>query len=196
MATAGSLPQTPDPFGTPVVVDRRLWHRVVIANHPELAGELEGVLAAISRPARVEADPLFPQRRRFLAPHPDGEAWLAAVVAYEAQPPALVTAGLLSGTQPPTLFGDFPALWFEEATGSYDPSGDVLYLHHGDPAPARGLRTTEGHLLRLTPDGAEVVGLTVIGARAILASGPGFTLTVPKRLNLEQAQLERFLVGG
>jgi len=87
--------QTDDPFGAPVVIERTRWHKVVIANHPELAGEVEAVVEAIRRPTRVDSDPLFSARRRFFAPHPKLERWVMALISYEHKPARLVSAALL-----------------------------------------------------------------------------------------------------
>jgi uncharacterized protein YuzE len=50
----------------------------------------------------------------------------------------------------------------------YDAENDVLYLHIGEPLEAEGEETPEGHVLRFAPGTQSIVGLTVMGAQAIL----------------------------
>jgi len=178
-----------------VVVDRRLWHKTVLANHPELVGELEAVLAAITRPARVEADPFYPDRRRFFALHGATVNWVAAVVDYRQQPPSLVTAALLAGGAPPALEGELPEGWLERATGHYDPTGDVLYLRLGEPTACTALRTGEGHILRFSADKGQLAGVTLIGVRAALEEVGNLPLTIPTKARLD-AKVLRGFVGG
>ena len=58
------------------------------------------------------------------------------------------------------------ALSFENA--DYDAENDVLYLHVSDPQVGEGEQTPEGHVVRFAPGTSRVVGLTVLGARALL----------------------------
>lgn len=50
----------------------------------------------------------------------------------------------------------------------YDAESDVLDLHVGEPKEAEGEETPEGHVLRFAPGTQRIVGLTVLGAQAIL----------------------------
>ncbi len=71
---------------------------------------------------------------------------------------------------------------------SYDASGDVLYLHVGDPSRAVDFdETPEGHGVRLDPEG-HVVGLTLVRPKRLL-EGNGelrVTLAVPGDVPAEQ----------
>ncbi|MDQ3608203.1 MAG: hypothetical protein M3459_04780 [Actinomycetota bacterium] len=71
---------------------------------------------------------------------------------------------------------------------SYDASGDVLYLHVGDPSRALVFdETPKGHGVRLDPEG-HVVGLTLIRPKP-LPEGTGelrVTLAVPSDVPAEQ----------
>lgn len=61
----------------------------------------------------------------------------------------------------------------------YDAEGDVLYLHVGAPQDAEAEETPERHVLRFVPGTQRIVGLTVIGARRLVARdgrGPGRSL--------------------
>ena len=54
----------------------------------------------------------------------------------------------------------------------YDADSDVLYLRVGEPRAAEGEETPEGHLLRFAPGSQDVVGLTLVGARAAQTRRP------------------------
>lgn len=62
----------------------------------------------------------------------------------------------------------------------YDAASDVLYLHIGEPQPAEGEETPEGHVLRYAPGTSRVVGLTVLGARGTLERDGRLVVTVPE----------------
>lgn len=62
----------------------------------------------------------------------------------------------------------------------YDAEGDVLYLHVGEPQEGEGEETPEGHVVRYAPGSNRIVGLTVLGARRILARDGHLAVTVPK----------------
>jgi uncharacterized protein YuzE len=63
----------------------------------------------------------------------------------------------------------------------YDPDGDVLYLHVGDPATAVDWdETLEGHHTRYGEDGS-LVGLTIVNARRLLERDGAITLTLPEQ---------------
>lgn len=61
----------------------------------------------------------------------------------------------------------------------YDADGDVLYLHVGEPQPAEGEETPEGHVLRYAPGTQRIVGLTVLNARWLLDRDGHITVTRP-----------------
>ncbi|MHB8294804.1 MAG: hypothetical protein ACYDH5_09330 [Acidimicrobiales bacterium] len=61
----------------------------------------------------------------------------------------------------------------------YDEPGDVLYLHIGPFAAHYDvIDTPEGHFVRIDETG-RVAGLTVMGARRLLARDGRFTVTLP-----------------
>jgi uncharacterized protein YuzE len=70
------------------------------------------------------------------------------------------------------------SLSFSQA--SYDVDKDVLYLHVGEPQPAEGEETREGHVLRYALGTDRVVGLTVLGARGLLERDGRLVVTVPE----------------
>jgi uncharacterized protein YuzE len=70
------------------------------------------------------------------------------------------------------------SLSFDHA--NYDADNDVLYLHVGEPQPAEGEETPEGHMLRYAPGTDRVVGLTVLGARGLLERDGRLAITVPE----------------
>jgi uncharacterized protein YuzE len=69
-------------------------------------------------------------------------------------------------------------LTFDHA--DYDAEGDVLYLHVGEPEAGEGEETPEGHVVRYAPGSTRIVGLTVLGARRILARDGNLAVTVPE----------------
>jgi uncharacterized protein YuzE len=62
----------------------------------------------------------------------------------------------------------------------YDADGDVLYLHAGDPQPADGEETPEGHVVRYAPGTQRIVGLTVINARYVIERDGRLVVTLPE----------------
>ena len=62
----------------------------------------------------------------------------------------------------------------------YDAETDVLYLHVGEPEEGEGEETPEGHVLRFEPGTQRIVGLTVLGAQAILDRDGELCITIPK----------------
>jgi len=61
----------------------------------------------------------------------------------------------------------------------YDAEGDVLYLHVGEPQEAEGEETPEGHVLRFAPGTHRIVGITLLGTRAILDRHGELRVTIP-----------------
>ncbi len=61
----------------------------------------------------------------------------------------------------------------------YDPVGDVLYLHVGDPSTAVDFdEFPEGHALRFGP-GGQLVGITIVRARQLVEEGRPIDVTIP-----------------
>ncbi|HEY6468324.1 MAG TPA: DUF2283 domain-containing protein [Candidatus Dormibacteraeota bacterium] len=61
----------------------------------------------------------------------------------------------------------------------YDPEGDVLYLHVGDPKTAVAFdESPEGHALRLDSAG-NIVGITLVRPRHVMARGETVVVTIP-----------------
>jgi uncharacterized protein YuzE len=76
---------------------------------------------------------------------------------------------------------------FHHAT--YDELGDVLYLHVGEPQAAlESDGTPEGHAVRYGGDG-DVIGITIVNARWLLARDGKITITMPDRVDVSAAAL-------
>ena len=87
----------------------------------------------------------------------------------------------------------FGAYTFDHA--DYDERGDVLYLHVGEPRPAADTdETPEGHVLRFDEAGS-LIGLTIIGARALLERDGSLTVT-PPAVHIDAASLAPALAGA
>jgi uncharacterized protein YuzE len=85
-------------------------------------------------------------------------------------------------------------LSFNHAT--YDESGDVLYLHIGEPqAAAESEETPEGHVLRFDANG-QIIGLTIINARWLLAREGELSVTLPEQVHLDQADVAPLLAAA
>jgi uncharacterized protein YuzE len=78
----------------------------------------------------------------------------------------------------------------------YDGEADVLYLHAGEPQPAEGEETPEGHVLRFAPGTQRIVGLTVINARWLLERDGELTVTMPERVSTSAESLAPALAAG
>jgi hypothetical protein len=75
---------------------------------------------------------------------------------------------------------------------SYDAEADVLCLHEGDPSTTVEFdESPEGHALR--SDG-ELVGLTIIGARALVDAGLEITITLSQTVQIDSDTVARALV--
>jgi uncharacterized protein YuzE len=86
------------------------------------------------------------------------------------------------------------SLTFDHA--SYDSRGDVLYLHVGDPQPAAlSDETPEGHVLRYNAKG-EVIGLTIINAKWLLARDHVLNVTVPEHVAVSPEALAEALAAA
>jgi len=78
---------------------------------------------------------------------------------------------------------------------SYDSSGDVLYLHRGEPVPAADtFGTPEGHAVRFDADG-DVIGITVVNAKWLVERDGQITITIPERIETSALDLAPALVG-
>ncbi|MGH7749308.1 MAG: DUF2283 domain-containing protein, partial [Candidatus Dormibacteria bacterium] len=76
----------------------------------------------------------------------------------------------------------------------YDATGDVLYLHIGDPSSAVDFdESPEGHALRYDAD-RQLVGLTIVNAKWLLDRGP-LAVTIPQRVQVDPATLAQ-VIGG
>ena len=62
----------------------------------------------------------------------------------------------------------------------YDSEGDVLYLHVGPPQPSESEETPEGHAVHYRPGTHDVVGLTIVNAKWLLARDGRLMVTVPE----------------
>jgi uncharacterized protein YuzE len=71
----------------------------------------------------------------------------------------------------------------------YDAEGDVLYLHVGEPQAGEGEETPEGHVVRYSPGSTRIIGLTVLGARRILAREGHLAVTVPETVETSAEDL-------
>jgi uncharacterized protein YuzE len=71
----------------------------------------------------------------------------------------------------------------------YDADGDVLYLHVGEPQPAEGEETPEGHVLRFVPGTQTIVGLTVVNARHVIERDGRLIITVSEKVEASAADL-------
>jgi hypothetical protein len=60
----------------------------------------------------------------------------------------------------------------------YDADGDVLYLSIGEPRPAEGEETPEGHCVRYAPGTDTIVGLTMLSPRYLLDRDGTLTVTI------------------
>ena len=78
---------------------------------------------------------------------------------------------------------------------SYDSSGDVLYLHWGEPVPAADtFGTPEGHAVRFDADG-DVIGITVVNAKWLVERDGQITITIPERIETSALDLAPALAG-
>lgn len=71
----------------------------------------------------------------------------------------------------------------------YDADGDVLYLHAGEPQAGEGEETPEGHVVRYAQGTSRVVGLTMLGARRVLALEGRLSVTVSDTVEMTADQL-------
>jgi uncharacterized protein YuzE len=78
----------------------------------------------------------------------------------------------------------------------YDPEGDVLYLHVGEPAEAEGEETPEGHVVRFDPGTQRVVGLTLINARSVIDRDGRLIVTIPETVEASADELAPALAAA
>lgn len=65
-----------------------------------------------------------------------------------------------------------------ESNIDYDREADVLYISLGPPRSVVALEPEEGLILRLDPETDELVGVTIVGARARLQRQPDWHLAL------------------
>lgn len=72
---------------------------------------------------------------------------------------------------------------------NYDADGDVLYLARGaSNEAADAVLTPEGHGVRYAEDG-QVIGVTIINARRLLARDGHLTITLPHAVRVDARDL-------
>jgi uncharacterized protein YuzE len=81
---------------------------------------------------------------------------------------------------------DIGSLRFDHA--DYDAANDVLYLHIGEPQSGDGEETPEGHVVRYAPGTSRVIGLTLLGARHVLARDGRLAITLPTTVKTTREQ--------
>ncbi len=69
----------------------RIWQDKIARDHPELDGQLEGVIETIAKPDHAEPDAL-PGRTRFYRRDVGPSRWLLVVVSNEQEPARIITA--------------------------------------------------------------------------------------------------------
>lgn len=83
---------------------------------------------------------------------------------------------------------------WEFDNGEYDAEADVLYLSIGEPRPAVGEETREGHVLLFDSETGDFCGLTLISiAHLIALHGDDLTVTVPHAERIDAADLKPVL---
>jgi uncharacterized protein YuzE len=77
----------------------------------------------------------------------------------------------------------------------YDPEGDVLYLHKGEPvSAAKTLATPEGHAVMLDGPG-EIIGITIVNAKWLVERDGQITISVPEHIETSARDLAPALVA-
>lgn len=72
----------------------------------------------------------------------------------------------------------------DEAQHHYDKDGDVLYVSFGPPMPAVSVNIEDWLILRITPGGRHLCGLTIIGFKRLFeAVRPELITELPERLD-------------
>lgn len=72
----------------------------------------------------------------------------------------------------------------------YDAEADVLYLSIGEPRPALGEETPEGHILLFDIETGEFCGVTLVSIGHLMdLHGDDLTITVPRRERIIAADL-------
>jgi hypothetical protein len=84
--------ETTDPRGGRVILLARIWQKKLLAEHVELASFRNAVLEAVEFAEHVEADPVYPKRRRYFASGVGPSRWLLVVVSYEQAPARIISA--------------------------------------------------------------------------------------------------------
>lgn len=86
------LGESTDPNGVRVVLLERVWTSKVLANHPEMEGQLDPTLRAVATPDHIAADPVHALRRRYYRQNTGPSRWLLVVVSYEQEPARIISA--------------------------------------------------------------------------------------------------------
>jgi hypothetical protein len=134
--------------GRQVVLLARIWDQKITRITPNSPDTSKAVLKTVAHPDHTETDVLAARRRfyrRDVGPEPVAArvrklragAWTHHQCASQTQGSQAMDAVTVH----------IGALAFDYA--DYDPDGDVLFLHVGEPPPAEGEETPEGHVLRL-----------------------------------------------
>lgn len=77
----------------------------------------------------------------------------------------------------------------------YDAEGDVLYLSIGEPRPAIGEETPEGHVLLFDAETGEFCGLTLVSVRHLVDAHDGdLMVTLPHAERIDAADLKPALI--
>jgi hypothetical protein len=95
---ADNHPSTIDPDGRHVVLDERTIQHLR-TRRPQMVGQIDAILQAVSRPDRREEDPV-PGRERFYLQHIFTSRWLRVVVDFDESPAFIVTAFVQDNAPP------------------------------------------------------------------------------------------------
>jgi uncharacterized protein YuzE len=174
-----------DPDGQEVVLDDEAWQHVR-AEHPEMKAYQSEVMQAVTSPTHRRPDPR-PGRIRYFRQGLGPSQWMFVVVDFNVDPTrchslwhAADSALTESDTPMSITIGQFT---FDHV--DYDRSGDVLYLHMGEPQPGEeNEETPEGHALRFNSEGA-LVGVTILNAKWLLDQGKPIAITMPALVDVD-----------
>lgn len=78
----------------------------------------------------------------------------------------------------------------------YDAEYDVLYLYDGEPQPAEGEETPEGHVIRYMPGTYRIAGLTIHGPLRTLEQDGRLVVTIPTSIEVSADDLAPALATG
>lgn len=81
---------------------------------------------------------------------------------------------------------------FDEVESFYDREGDVLYISFGPPVPSVGVVVEDWLVIRVTPNGRRLSGLTLIGFKQMFSKvRPELIAELPERI--ERLRKARFV---